>query len=181
MFKYKKKYSIIIFIISVTNSFCQVSFKQIWGDIGNVGGRIKTCAIHPQTNDLYYINDVDPYSDIWVYNFNTGKPKMFYMFPRKDTIVKPQDHDPFNASVIEKIMFDNKNDLIVYGRMHNDTLGTVGVYSQFPLPQTKFSGHTFISKIGPNGKIKWFTYFHDLDQNKNNLTIDLNNNIYVIN
>ncbi|MEG0918278.1 MAG: hypothetical protein RSF68_14840, partial [Myroides sp.] len=44
-----------------------------------------------------------------------------------------------------------------------------------------FARPSFISKINLEGKLIWFTYFHDIALNQAHLTVDINNNIYVLN
>src|SRR5690554_7355571 len=83
-------------------------------------------------------------------------------------------------SQIESIKFDSENNLIITGRTANENLATVGAYSE-SLIFGVASRPTFISKIDLEGNLIWSTYFHDLNPNTSLLTIDTDNNIYILN
>lgn len=160
--------------------YCQ-SFQLLWSDVGNVSGVIKSAAVNPKDNNLYFVGDGHMFGNIYKFDKVTGNHSLFFSFPKPNQLPGTLDELAEFAVVVEKIAFDNQNNLIFYGRTHNENLGTTGVYSPTPFPPTFYSGHSFICKINQSGTIVWFTYFHDLLQNKNSLTIDNQNNIYVLN
>ena len=181
----KKITLIICLFLSINQAFSQSLYNRVWSTVET--GVIRVFDIKKTTNELYFncelINDPDPlkqnvFGEIYIHNTLNSTTKLFYKFPHPIPVPSPPSHAPY-AVRVENIRFDNSDNLIVYGRTHNANLATTGTYSQIPITST-FTGYSFIAKISNSGQLLWFTYFHDLAQNASSLTIDKNNNIYVL-
>ncbi|UUV21035.1 T9SS type A sorting domain-containing protein [Paenimyroides aestuarii] len=159
----------ICFLFSLNQFYAQPLYVRDWGAV-NLTARVLEVKL--STEELFI--DYGYYGEIKKYNIKNATTSFFYSFPH------PSNPSPSYAVRIENMKFDSKENLIVYGRTHNKNLGTPGTYSQVPLPGTAYTGHSFIAKIGRTGQLLWFTYFHDLAQNTAGLTLDKNDNIYVL-
>ncbi len=186
-----KRITLFIFIfLSINQLFSQALYSRIWGSTGNINTRIKVAEPKHNTNELYinYMDNFLEFGQIYVANKNNSSTKLFFEFPHPPVPVPlPLPVPPiFTAHfvLIEQMKFDNNNNLIVHGRTHNQNLGTPGVYSPTPVPNnSSTSGYSFsfIAKISSEGNLIWLTYIHDIPLYTASLTIDNNNNIYVLN
>ncbi len=122
--------------------------------------------VNPNTGNLYVVNPEG--DEIFMYNRETPVAVSYF---------KIQGND---LSFIEQIKFDSKNNMIITGRTKNDGFATKGAYSSEKL-ENKYSGDGFIAKINEGGTLLWATYFHEMPENTAHLTIDKDNNIYVLN
>jgi len=164
-----KKITIIIFLfLSLTPVLGQSLYNREWGAVKLIVGRV--FEVKPSTEELFMENGYGGFS---IYNNLNSTVSPFFGFPNTSP---PSVKD---AVRVENMKLDSGENLIVYGRTHNPDLATAGTYSQTPIT-TVFTGYSFIAKISRSGQLLWFTYFHDLAQNASSLTIDKNNNIYVL-
>jgi len=179
----------LVFFISVfalfttTKHYGQSLYKREWGTLLPIFDRpIKpfspkklmvrnhffVAEVNVNTGYLYLVNaDGD---EIYEYRPNEINPKLIYKIPTGEK----------GGSIIENIKFDSENNLIFTGRTTNENFATPGVYSERIMIGMS-AKPSFISKINLDGKLIWFTYFHDIALNEAHLTVDKNNNIYVLN
>lgn len=170
----KKLLLTLILSIYTLHSYSQYTYDREYGSInnGNINRVPSTIGdIKTATNEYYYAYG----REIHVANTNNNTTTLFYAFP----ITTPLPSPNYNSVIISDMKFDYAGNLIVYARTHNASIGLGNVYSSVPIPHY-LSGYTIIAKISAEGKLIWLTYFHDLLQHRNNLTIDKNNNIYVL-
>ncbi|WLD22601.1 hypothetical protein NU10_07585 [Flavobacterium dauae] len=177
-------FTIVLFFSSIIiPNYSQPLYKQDWGTLIPIYNRtakpfssLKTIVrtyffvaeINPKTGCLYLVN---AYGDeIFEYCPDQPIPKLIYKIPNNGE----------GFSTIESIKFDSDNYLVISGRTANSKLATSGAYSE-SLIFGESSRPTFISKIDLEGHLMWSTYFHDLVVNASHITIDANNNIYILN
>lgn len=170
-------------LFTTTKNYGQTFYKREWGTLLPIFDRtIKPFSPHKsivrnhsfvtevnaKTGYLYVLNaDGD---EIYEYRPNEINPKLIYKIPAGEK----------GGSVIENIKFDSENNIIFTGRTNNENFATPGVYGE-RIMIGMFARPSFISKINLEGKLIWFSYFHDIALNEGHLTIDKNNNIYVLN
>lgn len=175
-----KKKLIIALLCCFGQSFGQPLYTRTWGSLIPIYNKpIKpfspirkimstpfVAEVNANTGNLFIVSPEG--DEIHEYNVDTSVTKLVYKIPGD------------RLTSIENIKFDTQNNIIIVGRTFNTELGTPGIYS--PKAILNFSsGNAFIAKISPEGLLVWCTYFHDITQNRSNLTIDGKNNIYVIN
>ncbi len=172
-----------VFLSNTTTFYGQSLYVREWGTLLPIFDRaIKPFSPHKSmvrnysfvaevnanTGYLYVLNaDGD---EIHEYRPDQINPKLIYKIPTGEK----------GVSVIENLKFDSENHLIFTGRTINENFATPGVYSE-QIMIGMFARPSFISKINLDGKLLWFTYFHDIALNEAHLTVDSNNNIYVLN
>src|SRR5690554_250051 len=177
-------FTIVIFLFNTTTNYGQQSlYERSWGTLIPIHSRsikpfssvkkmVRTnlfiTEVDSKTGNLYLV-DVDG-DEIFEYSPNNPAPKSIYKIPNQEQ----------GVSLIESIKFDSKNNLIISGRTANENLATPGVYSESIIFGVS-SRPTFISKIDQEGNLIWSTYFHDLIPNTSHLTIDADDNIYILN
>jgi len=180
-----KKLLTISFIIICFNSYSQL-YKRAWGTLLPI--TYKTCPdtfrknCHLDTLYIYnnnHVAHVDQKANI-LYNTNYDLNRIF-----KTNTVSPSSSLFYTiphsggGTIIESVKTTSKGELILCGRTLVNNLATTGAYSNTPIISL-FTGSGYIAKIDTSGKLVWFTYFHPLVQNISNLTVDKNDNIYVI-
>ncbi len=174
---------IILFFSNIPKNYGQSLYNQDWGTLIPIYNKtvkpftsLKTIVrtysfvaeVHPKTGCIYLVN---AYGDeIFEYCPNQPVPRLIYKIPNNGE----------GISDIESMKFDADNHLIISGRTTNPQLATSGAYSE-SLIFGESSRPTFISKIDLEGNLIWSTYFHDLVANASHLTIDADNNIYILN
>jgi len=167
--------------LTFSTMYSQSLYKRAWGTTKELIARPSIAEVHPITGDLYvlfrngfpndYKNIPKSTSHIYAYNRTNGSTSL--SFTTSLTV------NGAGTSAIENFKFDNNGNLIVTGKTFKQNLATPGAYSSQMITDI-FSNSSFITKISPSGKTLWFTYFHAVAQNKGHLTIDSNNNIYVV-
>lgn len=123
--------------------------------------------VHPKTGNLYVVS-IDG-NEIIEYNRENSESKIFYKIPYSE-----------KGTIINQMKFDFNNNLIIAGRTVISGLSTTNAFSK-EISTESSSGYTFISKINSNGTEAWFTYFYNIPQNTMALTIDKDDNIYILN
>src|SRR5690606_24941758 len=158
---------IIIYLCIFVNTAIAQSYDRIWGNVATSIFEEYGLACSDLTSERIYFNYInDHYGRIYYLEAPLSIPKLLYNF---NTLLH-----------FESFSLDNNGNLIVFGRTHNDKLGTLNAQYIKPFPEVFFTGHTFIAKIDKLGNLQWLTYFHDASQDKKSLTIDNNDNIYVL-
>lgn len=165
---------ILVFLFQYS-SYSQHTYNRIWGEIHTISNWVRLTALNNKTGTFYINYEIDSFGTIYQLDPENNSQNFFFSFSAAVPILK----DEHNVR-LDKIVVDNDNNVIIYGRTHNDGFGTPGTYRSTPFPYVFFIGYTFIAKISSSGNLIWCTYFHDLSQNQDNLTIDNNNNIYVL-
>ena len=176
-------FTIVIFLFNTTTNYGQQSlYERSWGTLIPIHSRsikpfssvkkmVRTnlfiTEVDSKTGNLYLV-DVDG-DEIFEYSPNNPAPKSIYKIPNQEQ----------GVSLIESIKFDSKNNLIISGRTANENLATPGVYSESIIFGVS-SRPTFISKIDQEGNLIWSTYFHDWIPNTSHLTIDADDDIYIL-
>ena len=178
-----KKLLAIFFTIICFNSYSQL-YKRAWGTLLPIEGKRTTYNQNLKQWDSVYHVDMAiigevylknntffknyGYSQIQKYNTNNVVSLPFYTMP----ITK-------GGSIIQNFKITSKGDMIICGRTLGSGLATPSAYSALPIPSF-FTGSGFVAKIDTSGKLIWFTYFHPIVQNASSLTIDKNDNIYLL-
>lgn len=177
-------FTIVLFFFNVPNHYGQSLYERSWGTLipiksrsvkpfSSVKAMVRThmfvTEVHSKTGNLYLVNAEG--DEIFEYSPDQPEPKLIYKIP---------NNEQQGYSQIESIKFDSESNLIISGRTANEDLATPGAYSE-SLIFGVASKPTFISKINLEGKLIWSTYFHDLIPNTSHLTIDADNNIYILN
>lgn len=172
-----------LFLFNTTENYGQPLYERSWGTLvpiysrsvkpfSSVKAMVRThlfvTEVHPKTGNLYLVGVEG--DEIFEYNPAQPVPTSIYKMPEQEQ----------GFSQIESIKFDSENNLIITGRTANENLATAGAYSE-SLIFGVASRPTFISKIDLEGNLIWSTYFHDLNPNTSHLTIDTDNNIYILN
>ncbi|KAA5537614.1 T9SS type A sorting domain-containing protein [Paenimyroides baculatum] len=177
----KKLFSFLL-IITCFNSYCQL-YKRAWGTLLPIS--FKTiCSPPPNCDTVYFHNNnlvahLEQKSNTLyhtdfdlnrIYKTSTINPStsLFYTIPHTG-----------GGSLIKSIKTTSKGDLIICGRTLVNGLATAGAYSTTPIASL-FTGSGYVAKIDTSGKLVWFTYFHPILQNSSSLTVDKNDNIYII-
>lgn len=166
-----KKLLIASLLLLSIKTHSQLKYDRVFGSVINTVSQIGD--VKATTDEFYYADSSN--RQIKIANSKNSNTTVFYTFPA--TIPAPTL--TYNNMDIADVKFDNSGNLIVYGRTHNANLGQGNVYSNVTIPNY-LTAYTFIAKISATGNLVWLTYFHDLLQQKNNLAIDANNNIYVL-
>lgn len=180
-----KKLLVILFIILFSSSYSQL-YKRAWGTLLPID--YKSCPdplrkpcnldtiyfynnnhvahVDQKTNSLYH----GDYDLNRIYKTNTASPtsSLLYTIPHS-----------VGGTLIESVKITSKGELILCGRTLVNNLATPGAYSSTPIASL-FTGSGYIAKVDTSGKLVWFTYFHPIVQNASSLTIDKNDNIYVV-
>lgn len=170
-------------LFTTTKTFAQSLYKREWGILLPIFERTKKpfnpqktvvknhsflAEVNARTGYLYIVNA--DRNEIYEYRPNQIKPKLIYKIPGGEN----------GVSVIENLKFDSENNIIFTGKTTNENLATPGVYAEH-IMIGMLARASFISKISLDGKLIWCTYFHDIALNEEHLTIDSNNNIYILN
>lgn len=180
----KLLFFILAFVLFTTSeNYGQSLYKREWGTLLPIFDRtIKPFSpqkvmvrnhtfvteVNAKTGYLYILNaDGD---EIYEYRPDDINPKLIYKIQAGEK----------GGSVIENIKFDSENNIILTGKTNNENFATPGVYGE-RIIIGMLAKASFISKINLDGELIWFTYFHDLASNEAHLTVDKNNNIYILN
>jgi len=123
--------------------------------------------VQPKTGDLYIVSENG--NEIFAYNYREAVPKFIFKIDSST-----------GFTLIDNIKFDSNNNLIIIGKTSDPSLATPNAYIQDP-SQAAYYGYPFVAKISPNGMLNWFSYFYEIPQESNSLTIDKDNNLYVLN
>lgn len=173
---------IILFLILTSNiSFCQINYKQVWSSLiptydkpmkaFTASRRVLSIPFVAEVNknngNLYVVSE--KFNEIIEYNSKNSKWKIFYKFPYNDA-----------GTIIYQIKFDSKNNVIIAGKTIVSGLYTPNAYSK-EIETNSNSGYTFVTKINSDGSLAWFTYFNNIPANTQALTIDNEDNIYILN
>lgn len=174
---------IVLFLFNTTKNYGQSLYVREWGTLlpifsrtikpfsphkTTVRTRLFVTEVNFKTGHLYLVNADG--NAIYEYRPEQPIPKLIYTIPKSDE----------GYVIIENLKFDFENNLILSGRTINENLATKGTYSEKMIFGWA-SRPTFISKINLEGNVIWSTYFHDLVPNASHLTIDSNNDIYILN
>jgi len=180
----RKLYAFLLFF-SFISSYSQL-YKRAWGTLLPIQRIVNiNDPFNPKDNDTIY-----PYHNNIVAHVDQKTNTLYHLKFGLTDIYKTNIYNPNSnfhysiptgllGSLIESIQSTSKGDLIICGRTTVNGLATPGAYSSKPI-FFLFSGSGFIAKVDSSGKLIWFTYFHALIQNASNLTIDNDDNIYII-
>jgi len=158
---YSRKWSALIPITEVTTKPFTTDKKLV-----RISAFVTT--VHPKTGNLYVVNSFG--NSIYEYTQKNNKPTLIYKFPENHT----------GTTVIENLTFDKDNHLIFSGRTVVENFATTGAYSEKLIFGVRVAP-SYIKKISLKGDVIWATYFHDIPTTAASLTVDEDNNIYVLN
>jgi len=188
-FKHKITLLSLLVCSSFSEIYSQPSFKRAWGAVKKNVARPSIAEINPTTGDLFvllHIGELGPNftgtkNEIHQINRSNATSSLTYLFPPPVFIpATPTNPSEINeTSFIDNFKIDNNSNFIIIGRTYKPNLATTGAYSS-QMIQNSGEASGFITKVSPSGKVIWFTYFNALSQNKEQLAIDPNNNIYVV-
>jgi|GEM_PF-1439144 len=171
----KSTFLILLILTSFSQIYSQALFKRSWGTVKEKIARPNLAEISPNTGDLFVsLRYMNPYgiNEIYKINRNDASHSHVYTFP-------PPTAAGNETSLIDNFKIDSNNNLIIVGRTFKPGLATAGAYSS-KLIQESGSHSGFIMKVRSSGQMVWFTYFNALAQDVEQLTIDNNDNIYVV-
>lgn len=169
-----------VFMITSMISYGQ-SFERKWGTmipvydqplqafsgIRKILNTPFVAEVNPKTGNLFLINEY--YDEILEFNQKNANSKLFYKIPK--------DGGP---SYIQQIKFDSENNIVISGKTFNGDLATKNAFSE-EMISTIDGGYSFLAKISKKGVLLWFTYFYEIPEGTMALTIDKNDDIYVLN
>jgi len=162
----------IFFILLACATFSQIKsqplYNRAWG-IVKAPYMPSIAEVNPLTGDLYFYVKYGSANEIHRVNRSNAASSLIYAFPSTKS----------EGAMFNSFKFDNNGNLIIIGRVLKPGLATSGAYSSQMIPEP-YGSSGFIMKIRASGQLVWFTYFYGLSQNKEQLAIDNNNNIYVI-
>lgn len=176
-----KKIIILLLILTTNIGFCQMNYKEVWSSLIPMYDKpIKpftasrkvlstpfVAEVNKNNGNLYVVSE--KFDEIIEYNSKNSKSKLYYKFPHKD-----------NGTQITQIKFDSKNNLIITGKTITSGLYTTNAFSK-EIDSNFNNGYTFVTKINNDGTLAWFTYFYEIPANSQALTIDNEDNIYILN
>lgn len=178
-----KKITLIIFALVISSQlFSQSLYNRAWGTLLPI--KFKVIPSRPVNDTAYfYNNNLVAYVD---QKLNT----IFHSDYDLNRIYKTSTTSPISSllytiphtgggSLIEAIKTTSKGEIIICGRTLVNNLATAGAYSTTQITSL-FTGSGYIAKIDSSGNLVWFTYFHPIVQNASSLTIDKDDNIYVL-
>lgn len=176
----QKKIFLSVFILFFTIIYSQ-SYERKWGTmipvydqpqqtfsaVRNILSTPFIAEVNPKTGNLFVVTENS--NEILEFKSESPISKSIYKIPGFT-----------GSSKIEQIKFDSNNNLIISGRTINPDLATSNSFST-EMIATFNTGHSFIAKISNKGELAWFSYFYEIPLHSMSLTIDKNDNIYILN
>ncbi len=141
--------------------------EKAFSPVRQILKKLYIAEVNQNNGNLYIVSDNS--NEIIEFKQKSPKFKSFYKIPGVE-----------DSSSIEQIKFDSKNNLIISGKTSNADLATNGAFSK-DLIATFNAGNSFVAKIDNKGKLLWFSYFYEIPLYSMSLTIDKNDNIYILN
>ena len=177
----KSTFLVLLTCTIFSNIYSQAIFNRSWGAVKENIARPNLAEIQPSTGDLfvsvrYRIEGpgITPHgvNEIHKISRSNSVSSLVYLFP-------PPNAKGEGTSLIDNFKIDSNNNLIIVGRTFKSGLATSGAYSS-QLIQESGAHSGFIMKLRSSGQLVWFTYFNVLAQDVEQLTLDNNDNIYVV-
>ena len=174
--------TVSIILIHSIKLFSQSLYNRVWSDLlpyyevsdkpftpskSIVRTSLFIAEVNKKTGNLYVVDAKG--IEILEYSPNNSNSRSVYKIPEENAY----------GTQIENLKIDNENNLIITGKTISDNFSTKGVYSESIIIGL-FTKPTFVAKVDLKGNLLWSTYFHDLTTNAANLTVDKNNDIYIL-
>ena len=179
----KSTFLVLLACTTFSQVYSQPIFNRSWGSVKEHIYKPSIAEINPSTGDLFvFVRDVAAYptlNEIHKISRNNASSNLVYQFPAP-IVIPGVPPDATETTIFDNFKIDNTSNIIIIGRTFKPGLATSGAYSSQMIQDSSGGPSGFIMKIRSSGQVVWFTYFNALSQNTEQLTIDNNNNIYVV-